>query len=108
MPLRMRRHPPARGGAEARPSKEARMRSPLTPGSAVTTEGAVPPRPSLLRPDHGPEARAVLAFPWATTPVGPLESWPDQLRLLVQVMLSSEFPMMVVWGSEYTQLYNEA
>lgn len=84
------------------------MRSRLTTGSAVTTEGSVPPRPSLLRPGHGPEARAVLAFPWATTPVGPLESWPDQLRLLVQVMLSSEFPMMIVWGSEYTQLYNDA
>jgi hypothetical protein len=37
-----------------------------------------------------------------------VDSWPEQLRLLVQVMLSSEFPMMIVWGREYTQLYNEA
>ena len=49
----------------------------------------------------------MLAFPWATTPVGPMDSWPQQLRLLVQVMLSSEFPMMIVWGTEYTQLYND-
>jgi hypothetical protein len=61
-----------------------------------------------VRPDHGPEARALLAFPWETTPIGPVDSWPDQLRLLVQVMLSSEFPMMIVWGPEYTQLYNGA
>jgi GAF domain-containing protein len=69
---------------------------------------AVPaPRP-LDRPGHGPEARALLAFPWDTTPVGPVDSWPEQLRLLVQVMLSSEFPMMIVWGPDYTQLYNDA
>jgi len=50
----------------------------------------------------------LLAFPWATTPLGPVDSWPEQLRLLVRVMLSSEFPMMIVWGDEYTQLYNDA
>src|SRR4051794_6478991 len=66
------------------------------------------PRRALDRPGHGPEARAVLAFPWATTPLGPVDSWPDQLRLLVQVVLSSGFPMMIVWGREYTQLYNDA
>src|SRR4051794_20114235 len=75
---------------------------------AVKAEAPMQPRRSLARPDHGPEARAVLAFPWATTPIGPVDSWPDQLRLLVQVMLSSEFPMMIVWGPEYTQLYNGA
>src|SRR4051812_18957812 len=76
--------------------------------SGAVTEASVPPRRSLVRPSHGPEARALLAFPWASTPVGPMESWPEQLRLLVQVMLSSEFPMMIVWGPEYTQLYNDA
>jgi hypothetical protein len=67
-----------------------------------------PSRRSLERPDHGPEARALLAFPWETTPIGPVGSWPEQLRLLVQVVLSSRFPMMIVWGPEYTQLYNDA
>src|SRR4051812_23278344 len=87
------------------------MRSPLArrrPSRAVTAETSVSPGRSFVRPAHGPEARALLAFPWATTPVGAVDSWPDQLRLLVQVMLSSEFPMMIVWGPEYTQLYNDA
>src|SRR3954467_563422 len=75
---------------------------------AVTAEARMQPRRSLAQPGHGPEARALLAFPWETTPIGPVDSWPDQLRLLVQVMLSSEFPMMIVWGPEYTQLYNDA
>ena len=37
-----------------------------------------------------------------------MEAWPAELSLLVRVMLSSEFPMMIVWGDEYTQLYNDA
>src|SRR3954449_11317082 len=84
---------------------------PATYPHAVATrwgEVSVPLRRSLERPGHGPEARALLAFPWETTPIGPVDTWPEQLRLLVQVMLSSEFPMMIVWGCEYTQLYNDA
>jgi hypothetical protein len=74
---------------------------------APRADASVPSRRSLDRPGQGPHARALLAFPWATTPVGPVDGWPEQLRLLVQVMLSSEFPMMIVWGNEYTQLYND-
>lgn len=77
----------------------------MTTGPGEATAPAARP---LGRPDHGPEARALLDFPWETTPVGPVDSWPEQLRLLVQVMLSSEFPMMIVWGPDYTQLYNDA
>lgn len=76
------------------------------PSHAAPVGAAVPPGRSL--PGHGAEASALLAFPWATTPIGPVDSWPDNLHLLVQVMLSSEFPMMIAWGPEYTQLYNAA
>src|SRR3954462_9584586 len=78
------------------------------PNRAGTVEESAPRRRSLARAGHGAGARALLAFPWETTPIGPVDSWPDQLRLLVEVMLSSEFPMMIVWGCEYTQLYNDA
>jgi hypothetical protein len=76
----------------------------------ATRWGEVPvvARRTLDPPHHGPDASALLAFPWETTPIGPVDSWPEQLRLLVEVMLSSEFPMMIVWGRDYTQLYNDA
>ena len=71
---------------------------------------------SYLRRERAPgeiagprsEAGALLAFQWETTPIGSVEAWPAELSLLVRVMLSSEFPMMIVWGDEYTQLYNDA
>src|SRR3954465_12799456 len=78
------------------------------PNRAGTVEESAPRRRSLSRAGHGAGARALLDFPWATNPIGPVDAWPDQLRLLVQVTLSSEFPMMIVWGAEYPQLYNDA
>ena len=62
----------------------------------------------LARAGRGPEARALLTYPWEDTPLGPVESWPDELRQLVTVMLSAEFPMMIAWGPDHIQLYNDA
>ncbi len=62
----------------------------------------------LARAGRGPEARALLSYPWEDTPLGPVEAWPDELRQQVTVMLCSEFPMMIAWGPEYIQLYNDA
>ncbi len=62
----------------------------------------------LDRAGRGPASRALLSHPWETTPLGGIEAWPEQLQLLVQTMLMSEFPMMLVWGRELTQLYNDA
>ena len=60
------------------------------------------------RVSHGGIARAVLSHRWDATPLGAIDGWPEQLQLLVRVMLTSEFPMMLAWGREYTQLYNDA
>jgi PAS domain S-box-containing protein len=48
------------------------------------------------------------AFDWASTPLGPVETWPQSLRTAVSIMLASGFPMLVVWGREHIQLYNDA
>lgn len=52
--------------------------------------------------------RALVAQEWEATPLGALDSWPHQLRLITRMMLGSRFPMMVVWGTEMTQVYNDA
>ncbi|MGY1777895.1 ATP-binding protein [Geodermatophilus sp. SYSU D00804] len=52
--------------------------------------------------------RLMAAFDWATTPVGPVESWPASLRYAVRTVLASRFPMILTWGPEYTQFYNDA
>lgn len=44
---------------------------------------------------------------WARTALGPVEAWPQSLRLAVSLLLESRFPMYLAWGPEYVQLYND-
>src|SRR5919112_1252733 len=45
---------------------------------------------------------------WSATPVGPVESWPASLRFAVRTVLVSKFPMVLTWGPQFTQFYNDA
>jgi signal transduction histidine kinase len=47
------------------------------------------------------------SFNWAATPLGPIESWPDSLKAVVRILLTSGFPMWMAWGPELTAMYND-
>lgn len=47
-------------------------------------------------------------FDWSTTPLDEPESWPQSLKTIVRVMLTSRFAMWMGWGPELTFLYNDA
>lgn len=53
-------------------------------------------------------AAAIRAHDWASTPLGPLETWPGVLRTTVSMILGSEFPMCIVWGEDLVTIYNDA
>ena len=44
---------------------------------------------------------------WTATPLGPRLYWPLALRLALDLMLASRFPMCVIWGEERILLYND-
>ena len=48
------------------------------------------------------------ALDWSQTPLGPVASWPQSLRIAVSILLASRFPMQILWGSDYIQFYNDA
>ncbi|OWV32140.1 hypothetical protein B5C34_00865 [Pacificimonas flava] len=48
------------------------------------------------------------AHDWASTPFGPLESWPQSLRSALSICLNSAFPVAIYWGEELRLLYNDA
>ena len=57
----------------------------------------------------GPSMRSVYEqLDWSATALGPRDSWPALLRLLVDLCLDSEFPVQISWGPELLVLYNEA
>jgi len=45
---------------------------------------------------------------WSATPLGPLSGWPQSLRTSVSLCLSSTFPILVCWGPDDIQIYNDA
>ena len=56
----------------------------------------------------GELGRLMRTVDWAGTSLGPVQDWPQSLRTTVNLCLSSRAPMMVVWGPDHVQLYNDA
>lgn len=56
----------------------------------------------------GEMAALIATIDWSQTPLGPINAWPQSLRTTVSLCLSSTFPILVAWGPEYIQIYNDA
>jgi signal transduction histidine kinase len=57
----------------------------------------------------GGEMGAVMAtIDWSKTPLGAVERWSPSLRTMVTVLLANRFPMLLWWGPDHHQLYNDA
>lgn len=57
---------------------------------------------------QGELARHIGTYNWAATPLGPILSWPQNLKTAVELMLASAFPTSILWGQEAIILYNDA
>lgn len=47
-------------------------------------------------------------FDWSQTSLGEPDVWPQSLRTAVGIVISSAFPMLLWWGDELIQFYNDA
>jgi PAS domain S-box-containing protein len=52
--------------------------------------------------------RDLAAVDWESTPLGPVEGWPQSLRTAVNILLSSQFAMWMAWGPDLTFFCNAA
>ncbi len=52
-------------------------------------------------------AKLILNMDWSASPLGPIEQWPEALKNTASLCLNSNFPISIVWGTEYNQLYND-
>lgn len=71
-------------------------------------EGKSNATPELTGVAKGEMARRVRAFDWSTTPLGPMEAWSPSLRLAVDMILATNFPMALRWGPDLVLIYNDA
>jgi PAS domain S-box-containing protein len=56
----------------------------------------------------GEMADLIRSFDWRTTPVGPIETWPETLLVTVNLLLATRQPMFLWWGDDLIQFYNDA
>ncbi|MGY2002064.1 ATP-binding protein [Blastococcus sp. SYSU DS1024] len=56
----------------------------------------------------GESGRIMAGLDWASTPLGPVADWPASLRFAVRTVLVSRFPMVLTWGPDFLQFYNDA
>jgi signal transduction histidine kinase/DNA-binding response OmpR family regulator len=58
--------------------------------------------------DGGGTAALARSIDWARTPVGAAEKWPSSLRTALSIVFGSSQPMVLWWGAERIQFYNDA
>ena len=70
-------------------------------------EGEQPNRP-VFPARGGVEMPALVqAKDWSKTPLGAMDTWPPALRLSLDIVLSSGFPMALRWGPDFVLIYND-
>jgi PAS domain S-box-containing protein len=59
---------------------------------------------------EGPgEIRSLIrAFDWASTPLGPIETWPQTLKTATGLLLNAPVPIVMLWGPDGVMIYNDA
>jgi signal transduction histidine kinase/CheY-like chemotaxis protein len=76
---------------------------PQTPPSPTAL--ATPASPATMQP---PVRSLIDALDWSSTPLGPRQSWPPVVQLMVNTCLYSEFPIQLAFGPELVVIYNDA
>ena len=85
--------PEAAGELPVKKRRSSRPRTPRAPTDLFAQGGAVG---DLMRP-----------LDWTQTPLGHADSWPQSLKSVVRILLTSRYAMWMGWGPDLTFLYND-
>nr|WP_318781085.1 PAS domain S-box protein [Brevundimonas goettingensis] len=50
----------------------------------------------------------IRAYDWASTPLGPIDAWPQSLKTATGLLIASPVPIVMLWGEPGVMLYNDA
>ena len=64
--------------------------------------------PDSIFAGTGELAALMRAKDWSKTPLGPPSAWPQSLRTVVRILLTSRYSMWMGWGPDLCFLYNDA
>ncbi len=78
------------------------------PSARKSRRSAADPRASEALFAGGGELGTLMAqMDWSGTPLGAVETWPQSLKTVVRILLTSRYAMWMGWGPELTFLYND-
>ncbi|MBS1662285.1 MAG: response regulator [Bacteroidetes bacterium] len=55
----------------------------------------------------GEMGQRIREYDWSSTPLGPIETWPQSLRTCIRIMLTSRQPIWIGWGPQLIKFYND-
>ncbi|MEO8606273.1 MAG: ATP-binding protein [Chloroflexota bacterium] len=58
--------------------------------------------------EGGDMGKLMRSINWAETALGAIESWPQSLKTTVSTCLASYFPILIWWGPDLIEIYNDA
>ncbi|WP_336487492.1 ATP-binding protein [Methylobacterium nigriterrae] len=64
--------------------------------------------PNTFYAGGGEGGRLVRGYDWASTALGPIDTWPQSLRTTVGIVLLSPVPIVLLWGEDGIMIYNDA
>lgn len=64
--------------------------------------------PRSFLSDGGEMGAAIRAHDWSKTSLGPMEDWPQSLKSVTRMVLTSKQPMCFFWGPELLNFFNDA
>ena len=50
----------------------------------------------------------IRSIDWSQSPIGAVETWSPALWMMVSILLANRFPLLLWWGPQYIQIYNDA
>lgn len=92
------------GHAGSTASAAGKAMPPKTPTAPKSQAGS---KPAAWLVGDSKMAQFVREKDWSQTPLGPIESWPQSLRTVLNLSLSSNSPISIAWGAHHTQIYND-
>ncbi|CAG4893945.1 response regulator [Paraburkholderia saeva] len=78
----------------------------MKPDNSMKGVGPLDVTPGFLV-GGGEMGALIRGYDWASTPMGPPETWPQGLKIGIRVMLTSRQPIWIGWGSELIYFYND-
>jgi signal transduction histidine kinase len=66
------------------------------------------PRDIAFLAGGGEMGELIRALDWSKTALGAPAHWSPTLRMMVSFLLANRFPLLLWWGPEYIQIYNDA